>query len=164
MSEQAVMPGESIADWEAFGRLFVGSSHPLFSQLDMDLIHISDVGVVVHATIGECFKVSPEEPNAHAGALTIILDSIFGLALFAHIQEMNPIATINLKTEYIGSPSVGLELKCNASCFAIDGKIARMRGEIREIKSGNVLATSTGAFMIGTAGPSFLSRGEGIVQ
>jgi len=158
MSEQVLMPGGSIADWETFGRLFVGSSHPLFSQLDMDLIHISEMGVVVHATIGESFKVSPDGSEANVGALTIILDSIFGLALFAHIQEMNPIATINLKTEYVGSPSVGLELKCNASCFAIDGKIARMRGEVRDMNSGTVLATSTGAFMIGTAGPSFFSN------
>lgn len=158
VSEQASIPGGSIADWETLGRLFVGPSHPLFSQLDMDLVHISEMGVVVHATIGECFKVSPEGPKANVGALTIILDSIFGLALFAHIQEMNPIATINLKTEYVGSASVGLELKCNASCFSIDGNIARMRGEIHDITSGNVVATATGAFMIGTAGPSFFSR------
>lgn len=158
MSKQDLVPGESIADWETFGRLFVGSSHPLFSQLNMDLIDISKTGVVVHATIGESFKVSPEGSDANVGALTIILDSIFGLALFAHIQEMNPIATINLKTEYVGSPSVGLELKCNASCFAIEGKIARMRGEICDLKSRKVLATSIGAFMIGTAGPSFFSR------
>ena len=160
MSEQTITSGDSVADWEAFGELFVGSSHPLFSQLDMDLRYISEAGVVVHATIGECFRASSELANAHGGTLTIILDSIFGLALFAHIRETIPIATINLRTEYIGSPNVGSELECNASCFAVDGNIARIRGEIRDTASGNVLATSTGAFMIGTAGPSFLSRSE----
>ena len=136
----------------------------MFSQLNMNLVDISEHGVKVDTSFGECFRAESSSQRAHSGALTIVLDSIFGLALFAHVKELRPIATINLKTEYLSPVNTGTKLTCAASCFALEGNIARMKGDISDAATGAVLATATAAFMTGTAGPSFVANEGGLTS
>ena len=142
-------------DWQTFAKLYFSDAHPAHAQLNMNVEDISTLGVTVSAILGDCFKADNSAKHVERGVLTLLLDSVFGLALFAHTKELGPIATITLKTEYLLPADVGGEISCTASCFALEGNIARMQGEVSDPVTGVIFATATAAFMTGTAGPSF---------
>lgn len=94
----------------------------------------------------------------HGGLLTIIMDSIFGLAAFTALDELKPIATINLRTNYIGDVAPGGRVTCAAECICLRDEVAHVEGKLTEEETGRLIATSSGAFMVGTRGPNKESR------
>jgi len=140
--------------WANVMESFFSSSHHLFSVLRMKPTRVSEDGVSVVATVPELFSDRGGETRAHRGAYTLVLDTVFGFAVFARLQKPKAIATINLRTEYLRPVEFGEKIICSAECFSIDDSIARARGEIVDY-DGRPLASATGAFMIGSRGPDF---------
>lgn len=141
-------------------RSYLFGDHPLFASLQMEPSKVAADEVSIFATIPACFSHQRDDAFAHPGAYTIILDTVFGLAVFAKIEHPKSIATINLKTEYLRPIEVGSRVICTAECHFINGSIARTRGEIVDY-DGRPLASATGAFMIGSGGPDFVRLTEG---
>jgi len=142
-------------DWLEFAGLFFSNAHPMFSNFDVSIKGLSEQGVEIEALLGPYLSADHGVQFLHSGTLTLLLDTAFGIALFAHIKDLTPIATINLKTDYLSPAKPETKLICRASCFALDGNIARMQGEISNAASQTVLAKASAAFMIGSKGPSF---------
>ena len=94
----------------------------------------------------------------HGGLLTIILDSIFGMTVFTALEEMKPIATINLRTDYLAAAPIGARAICEARCVGIRNDVAYVRGALSAEPDGSLYATAAGAFMVGTSGRSKGSR------
>jgi len=140
--------------WEGVMETFFSGSHHLFAALRMKPTKVDADGVSVIATIPDIFSLSTASNFAHRGAHTIILDTVFGFAVFARLQMPKAIATINLKTEYLRPIEIGELIICTAECHALDEPVARVRGEIVDY-DGRPLASATGAFMIGSSGPDF---------
>jgi len=140
---------------------FSFDSHPLFKLLDLKVKDMSSEKVSVCATLAEDFEFEENSSLLHTGVFTIILDSVFGFAVLSKLKNLQSIATINLKTEYIVPASSGAQVFCEASCYAICGDIAHVRGEIYDSSKEHVLATATAAFMIGTRGPGLIMQNRG---
>ena len=155
MLEHSAPAENADIDWRELASHFFSDAHPMFSQFNVDIKDISALGVEMEASLGPNFKTDPDNQHLHRGALTLLLDSAFGIALFAHIKELRPIATINLKTDYLLPAKSEATLLCRASCFSLDGDVARMQGNISDPSTQTVLAKATAAFMIGTQGPNF---------
>lgn len=145
-----------LGDWV---RSYLSEDHLLFASLHMEATKVAADEVSVFATIPAYFADRNGDVRAHSGAYTIILDTVFGFAVFAKMQNPRAIATINLKTEYLRPVDVGSRVICSAECHSINGSIARTRGEIVDY-DGRPLASATGAFMIGSGGPDFGKRPE----
>jgi len=96
----------------------------------------------------------------HGGLMTTIMDSIFGLCVFAALEEIKPIATINLRADYIADAAPGARAVCAAECVKIRNEVAHVAGDLRLEDGGALLATGSGAFMVGTRGRSKGSRQE----
>lgn len=141
--------------WQEAARTFFSDSHPLFHSLGMRPLAVKKDGVSVSCLPDDSFRAGKNDQYLHSGVLTIILDSVFGIAVFARLQDLRPIATINLKMEYIKPLTANALIKCTANCYAVRGNIGHVRGEISDAQSNQILATATAAFMIGTLGPSF---------
>ncbi len=144
---------------EMMTSFFSGGGHKLFTALQMEPNKVAKDEVSVFATIPGFFSFRTGDGSAHPGAYTIILDTVFGFSVFARIQQPKAIATINLKTDYLRSIEIGAKVICSAECHAINGNIARTRGEIFDY-DGRPLASATGAFMIASGGPDFTSIEE----
>lgn len=141
--------------WQETARAFFSNSHPLYLSLGMQPLVVTKDGVSVTCLPDESFSAGKNRPHLHSGVLTIILDTVFGMSVFARLQDMRSIATINLKTEYIKPVTANTLIKCTANCYAVRGDIGHVRGEIADAQSNQILATATAAFMIGTRGSSF---------
>lgn len=94
----------------------------------------------------------------HGGLLSIIMDSIFGLAAFTALEELKPIATINLRTDYVTNVTPGRRVSCAAECRKLKGDVAYVSGDLIDEESAALIATGAGAFMVGTRGPGRESR------
>lgn len=150
---------EQSSPWVGVMRTFFSQSHHLFATLKMEPTRVDQGGVCVEAVIPDFFAYQADDRQAHTGAYTIILDTVFGFAVFAKLQNLKAIATINLKTEYLGAVEIGAKIVCSAECHSLDGDIARLRGEIVG-EAGIPLASATGAFMISSSGPDFTALFE----
>ncbi len=160
---QPQMPPSNSGDtppWADLMKSFFSEKHHLFAALQMEPNKVAADEVCVFATIPAFFSYERDGGCAHPGAFTIILDTVFGFSVFAKIQAPKAIATINLKTDYLRPIEIGSKVICSAECFAINGNIARTRGEIVDY-DGRLLASATGAFMIGSGGPDFTRLADG---
>jgi acyl-coenzyme A thioesterase PaaI-like protein len=148
-------PEITLSPWLEGARQFFSQNHPLFARFQLAPIAVDEHQVSIRAMLDDAFMFRPNSSEIFGGAMTIILDTVFGFAVIAHLQSLQPIATINLKAEYTAKANAGTTIECHAKCYAIRGPIAFVRGDILCVDTGKILATATGTFMIGTKGPNF---------
>ncbi|AJD48681.1 hypothetical protein S7S_11345 [Isoalcanivorax pacificus W11-5] len=134
-------------------KAFFGTAHPLFSALGIEVEEMSREGAAM--SMACVHDVQDCRGAAHRGAISTLLDTTCGLAIFARLGDMRPIATIDLRVDFIAPPTPGEGVYCKVTCFAVAGEVAYVRGEARGRDSGSLLASTSGSFAIGTLGPSF---------
>ncbi len=130
--------------------------HSLFQSLNLEPVLLGKGKATFVVDLPEAF--TSEEDVIHGGLMTIIMDSIFGLTVFTALEELKPIATINLRIDYIANAKAGARAVCAAQCIAVNDDIAHVSGELKIEDSGLLLATGAGSFMVGTRGPVKGSR------
>lgn len=137
-------------------RDFLTHEHTLFSTLGLKPLLVGRGQTRFSFDVPEVF--GDGDGRAHSGFLTIVLDSIMGLTVFTALEEFKPIATINLRTDYLALAPTGGRAVCACTCQNIVDEIAFVKGEVAIEDSGALLATCAGAFMVGARGPSKASR------
>jgi len=135
-------------------RKFFADAHPLFGMLNLRPEAVARGRLEIAATLTDDFRQIDDEPQVHGGVLTVLLDSIFGFSVYTSLDDLKPIATINLRTDYIRLPEVGDEVVCRARTERIRDDVAYVSGDL-VARDGELLARGAGAFMIGTRGPKF---------
>ena len=134
-------------------KAFFGSAHPLFRAFGIEVDEITQDGSMMSMP---CVPdVCDRDGVLHRGAIATLLDTACGLSIFVRLGDMRPIATIDLRVDFITMPNRGEGVFCNVTCFAVEGNVAYVRGEAFGSVGGNLLASVSGSFAIGTAGPSF---------
>ncbi len=148
MTAEKSLPRELLA-----AKAFFGSGHPLFRVFGIAMDEMTKDGAVMSMPCVE--EVCDQQGMLHRGAIATLLDTACGLAIFVRLGNMRPIATIDLRVDFIAKPKPGEGVTCNVTCFAVEQSIAYVRGEAFGRDGGNLLASVSGSFAIGTAGPSF---------
>lgn len=132
-------------------RDFLAHEHSLFRSLSLKPILIGKGKATFSMAMPATF--ADAAGDVHGGLFTIILDSIFGLTVFTALEEIKPIATINLRTDHVGAARAGARAVCAAKCAAICGDVAHVAGRLTLEGDGRLIATAAGAFMVGARGP-----------
>lgn len=132
-------------------RDFLAHEHSLFRTLDLRPILIGKGKAAFSMALPGEFAGA--DGMIHGGLHTIILDSIFGLTVFTALEDIKPIATINLRTDQVAAAEIGARAVCAAQCEAIRDDVAFVSGRLTLESGGALLASGAGAFMIGTKGP-----------
>ncbi len=86
----------------------------------------------------------------HGGVVTALLDGCSGAAVFAALPRMQPIATLDLRIDYLGPAEVGRDVRALATCYHLTRNVAFVRGIAYHDDEQAPIATSAGTFMIGT--------------
>jgi len=133
-------------------RDFLAHEHSLFRSLELQPTLIGKGKAEFSMALPATFAGA--DGDVHGGLYTIIIDSIFGLCVFTALEQVKPIATINLRTDYVAAVKPGARAICAANCEAIRGEVAYVSGRLTAQSDGRLLATGAGAFMIGTKGPT----------
>lgn len=151
----AKIPADELSPWLAGAKQFFTEEHPLFARFRIEPLNVGEGKVTTSAILDEAFCHLPGSNEIFGGAMAIILDTVLGFSVVTRLKALVPIATINLRTEYVVSAASGTKVRCHAHCYSQRNSVAFVRGEIACFQTGKTLATALGTFMIGTQGPKY---------
>ena len=96
------------------------------------------------------FVGDPTTGVLHGGVITALLDGCSGAAVFASLPRMQPIATLDLRIDYLGPAEVGRDVRALATCYHLTRNVAFVRAIAYHDDEAAPIATSAGTFMLGT--------------
>lgn len=131
---------------------------------------MADIGLVVTAgAAGQAAMRLPDRPDwlgdpgrglLHPGPLIVLADSCCGLAVATTLTERMPIATLDLRMDYLRPAAPGQDLHCETQCFRKTRNVAFVRGELWQAERAQPVASVQAAFMLATPSKRQASAAE----
>ena len=84
----------------------------------------------------------------HGGAVTSVIDATCGAAVFAAMRSPTPIATLDLRIDYLRPSTPGRAVTCEAHCDKITRNVAFARARAHDGDPDDPVATAAATFMI----------------
>ncbi|BFM09794.1 PaaI family thioesterase [Halioxenophilus aromaticivorans] len=139
-------------------------------QFTEQVPHGRDLGMQVVSVNGNqvCMSVTPQpwmfaEDNTEdicTSVLYSLADSASGLAVFAEARELSPIATLDLRMDYLRPASGDHALLAVATCRHLTDEVAFIHCDILSEGNREMLATANATFMRNTQGQQFHAGGR----
>jgi len=85
----------------------------------------------------------------HGGAVTAFLDNICGAAVVSALDEPTPIATLDLRIDYMRPAEARADIRAITECYKKTRQIAFVRGVAFTTDPDDPVAHCTGTFMLG---------------
>ena len=104
---------------------------------------------------------NPETGVLHGGAITALLDACSGAAVFATLERLQPIATLDLRIDYLRPAEPGRDVWAEATCHHMSKNVAFVRALAFHADGETPIATAAGTFMIATKLGTVAPRGGG---
>jgi uncharacterized protein (TIGR00369 family) len=86
----------------------------------------------------------------HGGAITALLDAACGCAVFAALVEWVPIATLDLRIDYLRAAEPPRDVTARAICYRIARNVAFARAIAFHDDDRDPIASAVGTFMLST--------------
>lgn len=125
-------------------------------------IAIEDAGVArarMSLPYDERLIGDPETGVIHGGPVSVLMDTCAGASVWMHPENGGPIATLDLRIEYMRAAKPGLSITAEARCFHVTRTVAFIRVLAWDSDRSRPVATASGAF---TFTPK--SAGEGVPE
>lgn len=146
------MPEEDAARTEqrfALVRRFIGAI-PHNQALGMSATAISTDGVELEVPYKLELVGNPDTGVLHGGVITALLDAASGAAVFSLLEPLIPIATLDLRIDYLRPATPGQAVRARASCYKRTRTIAFTRAVAFHDDPDDPIAHSVGTFMLST--------------
>ena len=104
---------------------------------------------------------NPETGVLHGGAIPALLDACAGAAVFAALPQLQPIATLDLRIDYLRPAEPGRDVWAEATCHHMSKNVAFVRALAFHADGETPIATAAGTFMIATKLGTVAPRGGG---
>ena len=93
---------------------------------------------------------NPDTGVLHGGAITALLDACSGASVFAALTEWVPIATLDLRIDYLRAADAGRDVIAHATCYKRTRNVAFTRAIAYTDDPADPIASSVGTFMLST--------------
>jgi len=93
---------------------------------------------------------NPDTGVLHGGAITALLDAASGASVFAALTDWVPIATLDLRIDYLRAAEAGRDVLCLATCYKRTRNVAFTRAIAYHDDPADPIASSVGTFMLST--------------
>lgn len=123
--------------------------------------HMRDIGLRIteldasHATMlmpaSPRWLGDPARGMLHPGPLTVLADSCCGLAISAALPRPVPMATLDLRMDYLRRAGPEMDVYCEARCIRIARNVAFVDAQVWQDDRSRPIAIARGAFMMSTA-------------
>lgn len=113
-----------------------------------------DGTVVLRAPWKSEFVGDPDTGVLAGGLATALLDHVGGLAVWAALDGYQPIATLDLRVDYMRPAGPGLDLIGEARCYRLTRSIAFVRGWAHDGDADDPVAAMQAAYMLTAARPA----------
>lgn len=140
-------------DTEAWNRFL--SAAPYTQHLGVQLGSLDAGGCVLTLPFREDFIGDPDTGVVHGGVITALFDIAFGVAIYYRTQVYTPMATLDLRVDYLRPAAPGQRLLASARCYKLTTELAFVQGLAYENDPGDPFANGTGIFMFTEGRPAF---------
>lgn len=103
--------------------------------------------VVMKLPYAEQIIGNPMKGIVHGGALTTLMDTACGTAVFAVLPDFELCPTLDLRVDYMKAAKPGLDLLCRAKVTRVSGNVVFTDGEVFEQGTKRLVAKCSAAFM-----------------
>ncbi len=101
----------------------------------------------------------PRTGVLHGGAITTLLDACAGAAVFVRLWSPDPIATLDLRIDYLRPATPGRDTFARAVCYHVTRSVAFVRALAHHGEPERPIASASATFMLGTRGA--FAKGHG---
>jgi uncharacterized protein (TIGR00369 family) len=118
--------------------------------LGIKLLELDRTGATMELPYDAKLVGNPETGVLHGGAITALLDGCSGSAVFAALTTMVPIATLDLRIDYLRRAEPGRAVRARAVCYKLTRSVAFTRAVAYHDDPEDPIASSAGTFMVST--------------
>lgn len=145
------------------GHLMVdGSPHAV--HLGLKLEAIGDGHAQMRAPYNCEFVGDPDTGVIHGGVVTALLDHVCGLAAFAGFGGHDPVATLDLRLDYMRPAQPGADIIAEAHCVKTSGLIAFVRASAHDGDPDNPVALAQSTFMVTRASQKAVEKAKALFK
>ncbi|HET7503201.1 MAG TPA: PaaI family thioesterase [Kofleriaceae bacterium] len=125
-------------------------SVPHNRALGIRIIEVTPAGATFELPYDPKLVGNPDTGTLHGGAITALLDGCSGAAVFFALTELVPIATLDLRIDYLKPAEPGKSVISKASCYKLTRNVAFTRAVAYQDDPDDAIAHSVGTFMLAT--------------
>jgi uncharacterized protein (TIGR00369 family) len=134
---------------------------PHNAALGLRVIDCAPAMVILELPWREDLVGNPETGVLHGGAITTLLDACSGASVFLALRQPIPIATLDLRIDYLRPATAHQTVRARAECYRVTRNVAFTRciayhGD--DHSDRHAIASAAGTFMLSTKGQSVLGR------
>jgi len=123
---------------------------PHNKALGMRILEITQGEALFMLPYDEKLVGNPDTGVLHGGAITALLDGASGAAVFAALTDFVPIATLDLRIDYLRPAEPGQAVHARATCYKLARDVAFTRAVAYHEDPNDPIAHSVGTFMLST--------------
>jgi uncharacterized protein (TIGR00369 family) len=120
--------------------------------LGMRFIDFADGTATILLPYADHLVGNPMTGVMHGGAITSLLDATCGAAVFMKLGVPQPIATLDLRIDYLKMAEPKRDVRCKCECYKLTRRVAFVRGFAYHEDPNDPIAAAAGAFIIQGAG------------
>jgi uncharacterized protein (TIGR00369 family) len=138
---------------ESTRRVFAGLI-PHMDVLGMDTVSAADGVAIIRLPWRADLVGDPETGVLHGGVVTTLIDTASGLAAITGLETPEPVATLDLRIDYLRPATPRVDLFARAECYRLTSRIAFVRATAYQSDPDDLVASSVSTFMLTkTLGP-----------
>lgn len=108
---------------------------------------LDDAGAIAHVPYRAEWLGDTERGLLHTGIITTLVDTVSGLAALAATGQFEPIATLDLRMDYLRPALPDKPLYSHAECYRLTRSIAFVRARAWQDNEAEPVAVSQSTFM-----------------
>jgi uncharacterized protein (TIGR00369 family) len=123
---------------------------PHNKALGMDVLEMASGSARFSLKYAPQLVGNPDTGVIHGGVITAMLDACSGAAVFSALPEWVPIATLDLRIDYLRAAESGRDVLAHATCYRVARHVAFTRAVAYHDDEADPIASSVGTFMLST--------------
>ena len=141
-------PRYALAPFFGEGRSEFVDHIPHCRRLGMEVVRIGPREAVVRLPYRPELVGDPGRGVVFGGVITTLLDHASGMAVFVSLSELKPIATLDLRIDYLRAAEPGCDLVGRAECYKVGAHVAFVRGSAWDRSPDDPFASVHATMMI----------------
>lgn len=148
---EAMSPEEEFAQrWQEFANI-----SPYSRELGLMPHSVQPDWCVLKVNYKDSLVGDPTTRVLHGGVITALLDATFGFSIYAKMPQLRPMATLDLRIDYLKPATPDKAVLGGAVCYKLTPDLAFVRGCAYHASPDDPIATAVAIFMF-TEGPTVI--------